>query len=46
MPENRQLLIDQGGKGTVPCLRIEENDQVTWMYESSDIIDYLEKRFA
>lgn len=46
VPENRQLLIDQGGKGTVPCLRIEENDQVTWMYESSDIIDYLEKRFA
>lgn len=44
--ENRQLLMDQGGKGTVPCLRIEENDQVTWMYESSDIIHYLENRFS
>ncbi|MFT6265002.1 MAG: glutathione S-transferase, partial [Oleiphilaceae bacterium] len=27
-------------------LRIEENDgAVTWMYESSDIIEYLEQRF-
>ncbi|MEG3756094.1 MAG: glutathione S-transferase N-terminal domain-containing protein [Psychromonas sp.] len=45
-PANRALLIEQGGKGTVPCLRIEEDNKITWMYESSDIITYLEKRFA
>jgi hypothetical protein len=36
----------QGGKIKVPCLRIEENGQTTWMYESKVIIDYLDKRFA
>ncbi|OAN18079.1 glutaredoxin [Photobacterium jeanii] len=42
-----QELIEQGGKRKVPCLRIE-NDQgeVQWMYESNDIIAYLEQRFA
>jgi len=45
-PANRALLIEQGGKGTVPCLRIEEGNKITWMYESSDIVSYLEKRFA
>lgn len=45
-PENRATLMEQGGKGSVPCLRIEENNNVTWMYESSDIINYLENRFA
>jgi len=45
-PENRQKLLEEGGKTTVPCLRIEENNQVTWMYESSDIINYLENRFS
>ena len=35
----------EGGALKVPCLRIEENNTVTWMYESSDIIDYLEQRF-
>jgi glutaredoxin len=39
-------LIKEGGVRKVPCLRIEENDQVTWMYESKDIITYLEQRFA
>lgn len=41
-----QELIEQGGKRKVPCLRIEEKGEVTWMYESNDIITYLEKRFA
>ena len=37
-------LIKGGGRATVPCLRIEaENGEVTWMYESSDIIAYLEE---
>ncbi|KXO13861.1 Glutaredoxin [Moritella sp. JT01] len=39
-------LEQQGGKRKVPCLRIEENGQVQWMYESSDIIAHLEKKFA
>lgn len=35
-----------GGHLKVPCLRIEEdNGDVRWMYESSDIITYLEQRF-
>ena len=46
-PENRQTLITHGGSSTVPCLRIEENDgSVNWMYESSDICDYLTGRFG
>jgi len=44
--QNKQLLADQGGQVKVPCLRIEENNNVTWMYESSDIINYLENRFS
>nr|WP_207199245.1 glutathione S-transferase N-terminal domain-containing protein [Pseudomonas sp. TH49] len=43
---DRQTLLEQGGKIKVPCLRIEENGQTTWMYESKVIIDYLDKRFA
>lgn len=39
--EYQQELIKEGGKRTVPCLRIEQDNQVTWLYESSDIIDYL-----
>ena len=44
--QDRQTLLTQGGKIKVPCLRIEENGQTTWMYESKVIIDYLDKRFA
>ena len=44
-PVYRQELAEQGGKVKVPCLRIAENDQVTWLYESNDIIRYLEQRF-
>lgn len=42
----RDTLLTEGGKVKVPCLRIEENGQTTWMYESKVIIDYLNKRFA
>ena len=45
-PEYRQELIAEGGMGQVPCLRIEENDSVEWMYESADIIKYLKDRFG
>ncbi|MGI4840416.1 MAG: glutaredoxin family protein [Janthinobacterium lividum] len=42
----RDTLLAEGGKIKVPCLRIEENGQTTWMYESKVIIEYLNKRFA
>lgn len=43
---HRQALEQQGGRIKVPCLRIEENGQSTWLYESKAIIAYLEQRFA
>ena len=37
----RELLMG-GGRATVPCLRIETDaGDVHWLYESSDIIEYL-----
>ena len=42
----RAALLAGGGKIKVPCLRIEENGESRWMYESNDIIRYLESRFA
>ena len=44
--QDRQTLLEQGGKIKVPCLRIEEGGKTTWMYESKVIIDYLNNRFA
>lgn len=43
----RKELEQQGGKIQVPCLRISElgKDEI-WMYESKEIIQYLEKRFT
>jgi len=44
---HRDTLQQQGGRVKVPCLRIEQNDgSVQWMYESKDIIAYLEKEVA
>lgn len=44
--EHRDALSSQGGEVKVPCLRIEGADgRVEWMYESSDIIAYLERKF-
>ena len=44
---SREELIDGGGKLKVPCLRIEdEAGKVNWMYESNDIINYLNMRFC
>ena len=37
-------LIQGGGRATVPCLRISGADGERWLYESLDIIDYLESR--
>ena len=42
--QRRQELLDGGGRVKVPCLRIEnEAGDVQWMYESSDIVDYLQQ---
>ena len=46
-PKWNTELVNEGGKYQVPCLRIvQENGEVQWMYESSEISDYLEQRFA
>jgi len=42
----RQELEEGGGAIKVPCLRINEGDRSTWMYESADIVQYLENRFG
>lgn len=43
---HRDELLQGGGKVKVPCLRIDEGEgEVRWMYESSDIISYLEKTY-
>lgn len=45
-PTHRAVLQDQGGQIKVPCLRIRHDaGQVDWLYESSEIIQYLEQRF-
>jgi len=37
-------LFEGGGRYTVPCLRIAHpNGAVTWLYESLDIMDYLNR---
>ena len=46
-PPFKEELLREGGKGQVPCLRIEEEDgSVRWLYESYDIVKYLEGRFG
>lgn len=43
----REELLAGGGKLTVPCLKIvEETGRTRWMYESKDIVNYLEQRFS
>ncbi|MDT8320004.1 MAG: glutathione S-transferase N-terminal domain-containing protein [Xanthomonadales bacterium] len=40
-PLARAELLAGGGRTTVPCLRIEEDSEIRWMYESTEIIRYL-----
>ncbi len=43
----REELVQGGGKLKVPCLRIEdEGGDIRWIYDSSNIISYLEQSFA
>jgi len=44
--QHKQDLLELGGKTQVPCLRISSADgNDTWMYESSDIIEFLEDKY-
>ena len=46
-PKLRAELTQGGGKYQTPCLRItNDQGQVQWMYESNDIIKYLQQRFS
>ena len=46
-PDNRQDLFDARGRGTVPVLRIEDEEgNVQWMGESREIVAWLEARFG
>ena len=41
-PEYKNELLEGGHKTLVPCLRIErQGSQTLWLYESDDIIDFL-----
>jgi len=43
--EHRTTLEQEGGQIKVPCLRIESGEETTWLYESNDIIAYLNQQF-
>ena len=45
-PQHREALKTGGGRIKTPCLRIEEKGSVRWVYESKDIIKFLEARCA
>jgi len=46
-PEHKKDLLEQGGKNQVPCLRFTAEDgSEQWLYESLDIIDFLEEKYA
>lgn len=45
--EAREKLLASGGDLKVPCVRIGEDEGgFQWMYESSEIINYLDARFV
>jgi len=44
--EHETDLIAGGGKRKVPCLRIEKDNKVTWLYDSLAINNYLTKHFG
>jgi len=46
-PTYREELLQGGGQIKVPCLKIiDEKGNDSWMYESDDIMQYLQERFA
>jgi glutaredoxin len=42
----RKELEISGGKIKVPCLKLEGAGEANWIYESNDIIKYLDERFS
>ena len=46
-PKWNAELVAGGGKYQVPCLRIsDDTGEVSWLYESTEINNYLEQRFS
>jgi len=43
--EHRNTLEKEGGKIKVPCLRIDENGESQWLYDSKAIVNYLNQTF-
>lgn len=41
----REELLAEGGEVQVPCLRIDDDDRTIWMYESKEIIQFLQETF-
>lgn len=39
-------LLSGGGRAQVPCLRIDTPNGSRWLYESDEIIEYLDKKFV
>ena len=45
--KHRDDLLNGGGKIQTPCLQItDDRGNVQWLYESNDIIKYLQQRFS
>ena len=45
--KNQNDLLQGGGKVQTPCLQIvDQQGNIQWMYESNDIIKYLQQRFS
>ena len=44
--ETRELLVDLGGQEQVPFLVDTNGGEVVKMYESDDIVDYLEENYG
>jgi len=42
---HREELLAEGGEVQVPCLRIDDDDRTIWMYESKEIIQFLQETF-
>ena len=43
---SKEELVAGGGQLKVPCLKITEGGEEKWMYESKEIISYLNNRFG
>ena len=43
---DREELILKGDQVKVPCLKVVYAGEVNWLYNSNDIIDFLNERFS